>query len=98
MSAKQRKTIKQLKKRVKKINARLDEMSSEIKALQDPADGSATEESGLESSEGSAGGDWQGSRFGENEVEMADEMTEDAEEIDDITDKQKKMKRKKKDR
>lgn len=94
MSAKQRKTIKQLKKRVKKINARLDEMSSEIKALQDAADGSATEQSGLESSEDSAGGDWQRSRFGENEVEMADEMTEDAEEIDDINEKQKKMKKK----
>jgi len=73
MAAKKSKTIKQLEKQIKKLNARIDEMSREIKGLQ--GDKEATQEA------------WPNPKFSEDEVEMAEEMAEDAGEVEDILEK-----------
>jgi TolA-binding protein len=87
MAAKKSKAIKQIRKQVKKLNARIDDMSREIKSLQDTADTTVTDQLAAELQEESAQGAWPNPRFSEDEVEMAEEMTEDAEEVEDILEK-----------
>jgi len=88
MATKESKAIKQLKKQVKKLNARIDEMSREIKGLHDTVDTTASKQMAAESQEEFV----QGSRFSQDEVEIADELTEDAEEVADIREKNKERK------
>ncbi len=90
-------TIKQLKKRIKKLDARIDDMSKKISALQDAAGISVTEQVTAELPEESEQEEAsQDSIFSEDDVEKAEEMTEDAEEIADIREKKEKKKKKKK--
>ena len=87
MAAKMSKAIRQLKKQVKKLNARIDDLSREINGLQDTADITVTDQIAAELQEESAQGALPNPRFSENEVELAEEMTEDAEEVEDILEK-----------
>lgn len=79
--------IKRLKKQIKKLNARLDELSEEIKGLKEASETFAARQVATESQEDPAQAAWSGSKFSEEEVEMADEMTDEAEEVADILDK-----------
>ena len=66
MAAKKSKVIKQQQKKIKKLNARIDELKEEIRRLQEA---------------------WPEQHFSESQVEVAEENSEDAGEIDDIIDK-----------
>ncbi|MES9900232.1 MAG: hypothetical protein ABW148_14595 [Sedimenticola sp.] len=67
MAEKKSKVLKQQKKQIKKLKARNNELSEEIKRLQDAAHADQ--------------------KFSENEVELAEETTEDAGEIEEIMEK-----------
>ena len=77
MATKKSKKIKRLKKKIKKLNARIDELKADIKLLKNAA----------ESSDDSVSAVLSGSKFTQEEVELAEEMTDDAEEVLDILDK-----------
>ena len=83
MSSKQKKAIKRLKKQVKKLKIRADEMGSEIDALKPDAQapGNVQEGSGPEIK--------RTARFTEEEVETAMEAMENAEELEDMLEKTK---------
>jgi len=87
VAVKKNKAIKQLKKQVKKLNARIDDMSREIKDLQNTADTFATDQMATELGEESAQRAWPDPKFSEDEVEIAEEMAEDAGEVEDILEK-----------
>lgn len=87
MAAKKSKAIKQIQKQVKKLNARINDLKKEIKDLQDIVDTAVTEQSAAKLQGESARGAWPDPRFSEAEVELAEEMTEDAEEVEDILEK-----------
>jgi len=80
MADKKSKAIKQLEKQIKKLNARIDAMSREIKDLQDA---NATDQAATELREET----WPDPKFSEGEVEIAEEMAEDAGEVEDILEK-----------
>ena len=94
MASKESKAIKQVKKQIKKLNTRINDMSGEIKALQDIANNTVTEQLAGELQEGAAQVAVPVSKFSQEEVESADEMTEFAEEIADMKEKKKKRKKK----
>lgn len=96
MAARESKSIKQLKKQVKRFNARIDDMERNIKALQDAAGGVVTTQLTAALEEESAQDAGPRSNFSQEDVENADEMTEVAEEIADIKEKKKKGKKRKK--
>lgn len=87
MASKKNKAIKRLKKQIKKLNARIDKLSEEIGGLKDASETPATGQMATESQEDSAQAAWSGSKFSEEEVEIADEITDEAEEVADILDK-----------
>ncbi len=87
MAAKKSKAIKQIQKQVKKLNARINDLSKQIKGLQGSADTTVTDKIAAELQVESAQGARPEPRFSENEVEVAEEMTEDAEEVEDIMEK-----------
>jgi len=72
MATTKRKAIKRLKKQIKKLNARFDKLSEEIKELKDASETFAVRAV---------------SKFSEEEVEIADEITDEAEEVADLLDK-----------
>lgn len=76
VGTKKSKAIKKLKKQLKKLKARIEEMDREIEGLQRAID-----------SKGSEQENWPSPKFSEEELETADEITEEAEEIADILDK-----------
>lgn len=77
MAAKKSKKIKRLKKKIKNLNARIHELKADIKLLKNA----------VESSDYSPPVILSGSKFTPEEVELAEEMTDDAEEVLDILDK-----------
>lgn len=77
MGAKKSKTIKRLKRQVKKLDARIDELKADIKLLK-KASVSSDESEQLFHSD---------SKFTQEEVELAEEMTDDAEAVLDLLDK-----------
>ena len=81
------KVIKRLKKQIKKLNARCAELSEEIKGLKDASETFAAQQLATESKGNSAQAARAGSKFSEEEVEMADEITDEAEEVVDLLDK-----------
>lgn len=81
------KAIKQLKKQIKKLNKRVDELSEEIDGLKDASKTLATQHMAMDSEEDAAPPVWSGRKFSEEEVEMAEELTDEAEEVLDILDK-----------
>ena len=87
MAAKKSKAIKQLEKQIKKLNARIDDMSREIKGLQDAVNTTVITQTAAESEEEFTQETWPKPRFTEDEVESAEEMTENAEEAEDILEK-----------
>lgn len=87
MATKKSKEIKQIKKQLKKLNARMDDMSRELKGLQNSAVTRVTEPITAGVQEESGQGTWPDQKFSANEVEIAGEMAEDAEEVGDILEK-----------
>ena len=87
MAAKKSKAIKQLEKKIKKLNTRIDAMSREIKGLQETKATPVTDQVATELQEESAQAAWPDQKFSEDEVEMAEEMAEDAGEVEDILEK-----------
>ncbi len=87
MASKKSKAIKRLKKQIKKLNARIDKLSKEVKAVNDASEIDNTQNMAKESQKGDAQTVWLGSKFSEEEVEMANEITDEAEEVADILDK-----------
>lgn len=96
MAAKENKAIKQLKKQMKKLKARIDGMSLVLQNLQDAADTTGIEQTVAELQEESVQARKPDLSFSEEEVEKAEELTEDAEEIADIIENQKKKRKGKK--
>ena len=62
-------------------------MSREIKALQDTKATPVADQIAAESQKESTQEAWPNPKFSENEVEMAEEMAEDAGEVEDILEK-----------
>lgn len=87
MASKQNKAIKQLKKQVKKLRARIDDISRHIEGLHGAADTIVTEKMAAELQEEFLQEVGPGSKFSQEEAETADELTEDAEEVADIKEK-----------
>ena len=83
MAAKKSKAIKQLEKQIKKLNTRIDAMSREIKGLQDTKATPVPNQVATELQEEA----WPYPKFSEGEVEMAEEMAEDAGEVEDLLEK-----------
>ena len=73
MTIKRRKAIKRLRKQVKNLDTRFDELSEELKGLKDTLETFAAQSR---------------SKFSEEQVAMADELTDEAEEVADILDKE----------
>lgn len=73
MTIKRRKAIKRLRKQVKNLDTRFDELSEQLKGLKDTLETFAAQS---------------GSKFSEEQVAMADELTDEAEEVADILDKE----------
>ena len=86
MAHKKSKAIKKLKKQVKKLNKRINDISGKLIDLQD-AVGTSIKEKISQPQEETKDSAWPIPRFSEGEVEIAGEMNEDAEEIDDILEK-----------
>ena len=96
MAAKKCQAIKKLKKQVKKLKARIDDISREITGLQNSTGSTVAEQMAAGLQEELTGEASPESRFSQEEAEMADELTEDAEEIADIREKKKQRKKGKK--
>lgn len=94
MASKENKSIKQLTKQIKKLTARIDDMSVGLTSLRDATDTTGTEQIAAKLQEQSAQVFRPDSRFSEEEVETAEDLAEDAEEIADIMEKQNKRKKK----
>jgi len=73
MTIKRRKAIKRLRKQVNNLDTRFDELSEELKGLKDTLETFAAQS---------------GPKFSEEQVAMADELTDEAEEVADILDKE----------
>ena len=91
MTAKDKKAIQKLQKKLDKLKDRIDQVSSELAALQ----------GGEENVSGNLGVERKAAvneavphpKFSEGEVEIADELTEEAEELADIIEKEKEEKK-----
>ena len=80
--AKQKKMIKQLTRKVRRLKSRMDKMQADIRDLREKLDGAL-----MEQSPAAAQGDteaWPAKRFSEEEFEAADDITDEAEEVSDI--------------
>jgi len=75
MSSKERKAIKKLTKRVKKLDGRIDRMSIEIRTFQDSMRNTFAEQFVAKPN------------FSQEEMDTAEDMAETAEEIADIREK-----------
>jgi len=86
MASNESKAVKKLNKQIKKLNARMDKLEKKLKKTLGAGDTVIVEEVDMEIPTSSS--------FTEAEVEMADEMTEEAEELDDMLEKMKDIKKK----
>ena len=87
MSSKDQKAIKQLKKQLKKLNARVEKMQLEIKGLQAVVDSNTGRQTAEALQPALTKENWPSSNFSAAEVEMASQLVEDAEEVGDILEK-----------
>lgn len=87
MSSKDQKTIKQLKKQLKKLNTRIKKMHMEIKELQAVADTNDGRQMAEELQSALTNENWPSSNFSAVQVETASELMGDAEEVEDILEK-----------
>lgn len=86
MASKEQKAIKKLKKQLKKLKTRVKKMHMEIADLQAVTDNSSAQlEDDLHTQQQLA--DREDPKFSAAEVETANELTDDAEEIADILEK-----------
>ncbi len=85
MAVKVSKEVKKINKQIKKLHARMDKLEKKLKKAGD-GDTVIVEEVEMDIPTTS--------NFSEAEVEMADEMTEEAEELEDMIEKMKELKKK----
>lgn len=95
MTSKESKVIKKLTKRVKKLEARVDGLSREIQAMRESENVAVGEKPTAEAGKEPTLSLVQSSKFTQEEVALAEDLAEDAEEVADIEEKKRKMKNKK---
>ncbi len=84
MAVKVSKAVKKINKQIKKLHARMDKLEKKLKKAES-GDTVIVEEVGMDIPTTS--------NFSEAEVELADEITEEAEELEDMIEKMKELKK-----
>ena len=87
MASNESKAVKKLEKQIKKLNARIDKLEKKLKKTLGAGETVTIEEVDMEIPTSSS--------FSEAEVELADEITEEAEELEDMMEKMEGLKKNK---
>ena len=86
MSSNESKAVKKLKKQISKLDARMDKLEKKLKKMSGAGEAAVTEDVEMEIPTKSS--------YSEAEVEMADEITEEAGELEDMLEKMDDLKKK----